>query len=232
MNVAAIILARGGSKGIPKKNIIDFCGKPLIAWSIEQAAFCESISSVWVSSDSEEILSISERYGAQSILRPKELSADSSTSESGWLHAIDVIEGRVDSVDLVVAMQATSPLREPSDIEGGIRQFVSAECDSLFSAGLVEDFCLWVKNENGELDSLNFDFRNRKRRQENKEQFVENGSFYIFRPELLRSTGNRLGGRISISVMDFWKSFEIDSVDGLEMCTALMKHFLMGEDRR
>ena len=86
MNVVAVILARGGSKGIPKKNIIDFCGKPLIEWTIKHC-FEGGVTSVWVSSDSFEILNISKNCGANTILRPDDLSHDISTSESSWLHA-------------------------------------------------------------------------------------------------------------------------------------------------
>ena len=118
-NVVAIILARGGSKGIPGKNIIDFCGKPLIVWTIEQVQHTKGINSIWVSSDSEEILTISQACGAEIIHRPAEISGDFATSESGWLHAIEIIEDNVGNVDIVLAPQVTSPLREPSDIERG-----------------------------------------------------------------------------------------------------------------
>ena len=91
MKITAIILARGGSKGIPNKNILNFCGKPLISWTIENC-FNAGINSVWVSSDSEEILEISKNSGAQVLKRPNDLSNDNSTSEEGWLHAINHIE--------------------------------------------------------------------------------------------------------------------------------------------
>ena len=85
MNIVAIILARGGSKGLPNKNILDFCGKPLIAWTIENC-INGGASSVWVSSDSEKILEISKKYGANIIERPNEISGDLASSESAWLH--------------------------------------------------------------------------------------------------------------------------------------------------
>ena len=114
-HIAAIIPARGGSKGIPNKNIINFCGKPLIAWSILQALAVEKISSVWVTSDSEEILEIAQSYGALAIKRPSEISGNDASSESAWLHAINYIEGLGKKIDLVIGMQATSPLRASSD---------------------------------------------------------------------------------------------------------------------
>jgi len=79
MIVNAVILARGGSKGIPGKNIINFCGKPLLAWTIEQCLQAESVNGVWVSSDDEKILAVAEKYGAQLIERPAEISDDFAT---------------------------------------------------------------------------------------------------------------------------------------------------------
>lgn len=227
LQAVAIIPARGGSKGIPGKNLIDFCGKPLIAWSIEQALGAPGISSVWVTSDSEEILSVASKFGAQTIVRPKEISGDTATSESAWLHALDEIESKKGKSDLVVAMQATSPLRESSDLNRGLKDLEEGGFDSLFSCGPLEDFFIWGRDSKGELESRTYDYKNRKRRQDITEQYVENGSFYIFKPWVLRELNNRLGGKIGLTKMEFWKTFEIDSLKSLEMCEALMNHYLI-----
>ena len=95
-NTVAIILARGGSKGIPKKNIMNFCGQPLVAWSIECAKNASNVSSVWVSSDSNEILKIAEKHGAGVIRRPKSLATDKATSVSAYLHAIKEIQSKTE----------------------------------------------------------------------------------------------------------------------------------------
>lgn len=227
MNITAIVLARGGSKGIPKKNIIDFCGKPLMAWTIENClqGGCDS---VWVSSDSEEILAVGSQYGAKPIKRPDDISDDFATSESAWKHAIGYIESLSgQSIDWVVAPQVTSPLREASDIRSGIEIALKGECDSLFSCSVAEDLFFWERNTAGVLDSVNYDWRNRKRRQDIPEQYIENGSFYMFQPEVLLKNNNRFGERIGLVKMAFWKMFEIDSPDDLRMCSALMKEFLM-----
>lgn len=230
--VVAIIPARGGSKGIPNKNVIDFCGKPLIAWSIEQARAVREIASVWVSSDSEGILSVAKAFGAQGILRPSEISGDLATSESAWEHALSEIEKIEGPVDLVVAMQATSPLRESADLTRALTDFRRGNFDSLFSSGPLEDFFIWSRNAKGELESVNYDFRNRRRRQDIDEQYVENGSFYLFRPWVIRRFQNRLGGKIGVSKMEFWKTFEIDSLKSLEMCEVLMRHYLLNVPRK
>ena len=143
MNVECIILARGGSKGIPGKNIIDFCGKPLLAWTIEQCIQAESISTVWVSSDDKKILSVAKSYGADLIERPKSISGDLASSEEGWVHAIDCLEQKGYVPDVVFAPQVTSPLRESSDIDRAVARFTDENLDSLFSASVADDFYFW-----------------------------------------------------------------------------------------
>jgi len=232
MKFVAIILARGGSKGIPKKNIREFCGKPLIKWTIEQALKVPSLDSVWVSSDDSEILSVAEESGAQVINRPEHLCGDSVTSESGWLHAVQEIESKGISVEVVVGLQATSPLRESKDIESAINTFISGQFDSLFSASVTRDIFIWCCDEQGMLKSITYDYKYRKRRQEIREHYVENGSFYIFRKEILEKYNNRLGGKIGVGKMDFWKLFELDSIEDWAICEALMKHFQLNNLKR
>ena len=221
-NVVAIILARGGSKGIPGKNMIEFCGKPLIIWTIEQLKQSRGINSIWVSSDSEKILSISETFGAEIIHRPTEISGDVATSESGWLHALDYIENKVGCVDIIVAPQVTSPLREPRDIENGLRNFQEQKCDSMFSCSVVEALFFWEKMPGGKLRSVNYDYKNRKRRQDISQQYIENGSFYLFKPEILRKFNNRFGGKIGMTKMEFWKMFQIDEHSDIKLCQVIM----------
>ncbi len=224
----AIILARGGSKGIPRKNIIDFCGKPLLAWSIEQCLTAQYVRDVWVSSDSDEILDVATQYGAKTILRPIDISDDHATSESGWLHAIESIEKKGTQIDIIVAPQVTSPLRESSDIERAIKQFTEENLDSMFSCSIAEDLFYWEQRKDGSLSSINYDYLNRKRRQDISKQFIENGSFYLFTPEVLRKFNNRFGNNIGCFEMAFWKMFEIDSPEDIKMCSALMNEFLVG----
>jgi len=231
MHTVGIILARGGSKGIPRKNLIAFCGKPLIQWTIEQCKVAKGVNSVYVSSDSEEILDVAVKNGAQIIQRPDVLAGDYATSESGWLHAIDVIEKQSGTIDIVLAPQVTSPLRESTDIEKGLTLFSSGHYDSMFSCSVAEDLYYWQRTVRGELESVNYDWRNRKRRQDHLPQFIENGSFYLFKPDVLRRFNNRFGERIGMVEMEFWKTFEIDSQETLQLCSALMKEFLLNPHR-
>lgn len=143
MKIIAIIPARGGSKGIPQKNIIDFAGKPLIAWTIEQAKSSNLISEVYVSSDSQEILTVASNYGAKPILRPKEISGDKSSSESALLHALDQMS---EEPDLVVFLQTTSPLRKMDDIDNAINKLIENKADSLLSLTETQEF-MWEESK-------------------------------------------------------------------------------------
>lgn len=223
-HATAIVAARGGSKGIPRKNLIEFCGKPLIAWTIEQALACERFDGVWVSSDDDEILEVSASYGARPIRRPAELAGDSASSEVAWAHALSTIAS---SIDVVCALQATSPLREPADLQRGLDTFLDDGCDSLFSASVLDDFLIWERATDGTPRAANYDPANRGRRQDRAPQYVENGSFYLFAPWVLRDAGNRLGGRVGMSLMEIWKAFEIDDAAGLETCAVLMERLLI-----
>lgn len=225
-NIISVIPARGGSKSIPCKNITDFCGKPLIAWTIEQAKGCKQINDVYVSTDDREIGNVSDRCGAKIIWRPPELATDMAPSEGALLHAISEIEKK-NKVDIVVFLQATSPLREYNDIDNALQKFVSEGADSLFSAAALDDFCVWG-DVGGEFKSITFDYRNRGRRQDRKPFYLENGSIYIFKPEIIRKHDNRLGGKISVYPMQMWKSYEIDTMEDMELCTYYMREKIAG----
>ena len=224
-STVAIIPARGGSKGIPRKNLVDICGKPLIAWSILQALNAKHVDSVWVTSDDEEILAVAESFGARPIRRPSEISDDKATSESAWLHALDAIEELGISIELVVAVQATSPIRESTDIDSALLMLRSQQFDTLMTVAEVEDYFMWRISEDGVADSVNYDFMNRKRRQQLEKRYLENGSFYIFRPVHLRNTNNRLGGRIGMFVMPRHKMFQVDHPEDIQLCEIVMRGF-------
>ena len=216
--IVSIILARGGSKGIPNKNILPINGKPLIAWTIEQSKN-SVVSETYVSSDSKKILNTAAKYGASTIKRPDALSTDESSSEDALIHALNVLG----DVDLVVFLQPTSPIRYPCDINNAISTLLENGYDSVFSCTELKDYCLWKMNADGKMISTNFDYTNRKRRQDKKIQYLENGSIYVFKPEILIKNKNRLGGNIGISVMEFWKSYEIDTVEDIEICEHYLK---------
>ena len=209
MKVIAIIPARGGSKGIAGKNIRVLGDKPLIAHSIGQAIDSRLISGVFVSSDSEDILSISESYGAKTIRRPPEFAADTSSSESALRHALDWLKHNDQIPDYVVFLQCTSPFRKETDIDSAIERIIEEKSDSLLSLIPSHRF-LWQDSLDG-VKSINYDYQYRPRRQDMPIQYQENGSIYIFKPWVLETTDNRLGGKISMYVMDEMSAIDIDS---------------------
>lgn len=221
--VTAVIPARAGSKGIKNKNIMDFCGKPLIAWSIEQAQQAKCVDEVYVSTDGEEIAEISKKYGARIIWRPEELSTDTASSESAILHAVTEIKGKHEAGDILF-LQATSPVRLTEDIENAVETFFDGAYDSLFSMSLLEDFCIWKQGENG-LQSFTYDYQNRGRRQDRPPLFLENGSIYVFKSEILFRLQTRIGGKIGMYQMPFDRSFEIDSINDVEICSFFMRKY-------
>ena len=222
-NYLVIIPARGGSKGIPRKNIIDVAGKPLIAWTIKHALNVDGELKVVVSTDDEEIASISQKFGATvPFIRPSNLAGDNSTTESVLLHAIYWFEQNGFSFDAVILLQPTSPIRNDKSLEKAILQFESEGCDSLLSVTVDKGF--YWKHEN-EVVAL-YDFKNRPRRQDikkNTETYKENGSIYISKTELLKAHKNRLGGVISLFKMEQIESIDIDTEVDVVIADALLK---------
>lgn len=219
--IVAFLPARGGSKGIPGKNIRPLAELPLIAHSILFAQSSHLIDRTYVTTDDPEIASVSHRYGASVIQRPAELATDSASSESALLHALEVLEADGIDPELIVFLQCTSPLRSSSDIDRAIQQLREEEADSLLSVSPSHRF-LWHRVD-GVAKPINYDYRQRKRRQDMNPQYVENGSIYIFKPWVLKELGNRLGGKISLYEMTEDQSWEIDSLADFEYIEFLMQ---------
>ncbi len=210
LRIAAVIPARGGSKGIPRKNIRLIAGIPLIAHSILDCQDSQLVQQVFVSTDDDEIAQISEQYGATVIHRPAEIAGDNAPSESALRHAVEEIEAASFTPDLVVFLQCTSPVRTGEDIDQAVGQLQAADADSLLSVSPSHRF-LW-QEESGEAVPINYDYQNRQRRQDLVPQYVENGSMYIFKPWVLKQLNNRLGGKIALFHMDEKAAWEIDSL--------------------
>jgi len=210
----ALIPARGGSKGIPNKNIIDINGMPMLAYSIT-AALLSKVDEVWVSSDSDEILEVSRRYGAKLMKRPPEFAKDDSSTESVILHFLKQRK----YVNTVILIQPTSPMILPEDIDNGLDKFINDGYDSLFSASKTNDVLLW----NSKIQPLNYNYKKRGTRQTRKNFTLhENGAFFIFNRRLFFKNKNRLGGKIGYSEMPYWRSFQIDSREDLANVKKLM----------
>jgi YrbI family 3-deoxy-D-manno-octulosonate 8-phosphate phosphatase len=224
MEILTIIPARGGSKGIPRKNIQPILGKPLIAYSIEQALATPAVTRVVVSTDDAEITAVARQYGAEIVERPAEIAGDSATSESALLHVLDHLrDSEGYEPDLVVFLQATSPLRQPDDIQRAITALIMDGADSLFSASMLHGFVWRQRDDTGEVASFTYDHTNRPRRQDLHHHDVqENGSIYVFKPSVLREHNNRLGGRVALHVMDPLDSFQVDEPGDLDLMERLI----------
>lgn len=225
MKFVVLIPARAGSKGIPDKNIKLINGKPLIAWSIEQALQSELVDDVYLSTDGENIRNIGMQFGAKApFLRPAEFASDEASTEVVMLHFMEWLESTNVPMDALVLLQATSPVRSRNLIDNCIREFVESGADSLLTVVENEHFG-WTNEEAPQAD---YDYMHRPRRQDKKPEdikFNETGSIYITKTKVLKDTRNRLGGKIAMYISDKHEGFEIDdAVDWLVLETLLREY--------
>lgn len=224
MRYLAIIPARGGSRGIHRKNLRVVGGKPLIVWSIEHALAVRAIDRVIVSTDDQEIMEVALRHGAEvPFLRPSALADDHTPTEPVMIHVVETLQQAGYRPDAVVLLQPTSPVRMHGTLEKAIRQFEEKGADSLVSVCENRHF-FW--RDPADPKAL-YDFRSRPRRQDAKvEWFRENGSIYITRTSVLLAEKNRLGGRIAMFVMSEMESWEVDSPADLVVVDALLREYV------
>jgi len=220
MIIDSIILARGGSKGVKNKNLITVRNKPLLYWSVKKSLNSKKIRNTWVSSDSKKIVNYARNIGSKVILRPRKYSKDNSSSESAWLHAIKHIE-KQNKCDAILAIQPTSPIRI-DNFDRAINFFKKNKFDSLFSSSIIKDYFLWKKNKKKFIAQYNF--KKRKRRQQIKNYFLENGSFYIFKIEKFKKIKNRLFGRIGTFIQSKIENFQLDDIEDLFIIKSIINN--------
>ncbi len=218
--IVAIILARGGSKGIPNKNLIEIAGRPLIDWTVLQLQSA-GVHEIYVSTDSDAIAARAQHLGTKTISRPAALATDDAVGDLAAAHAIESIGLSPDSA--VLLPQLTSPLRHPNHLSQAIDHFHQNEFDSLFSGIEFEDICVWGSEPS--LTSITYDYRSRGNRQQNPLRILENGSFYISKVGGLLSHRNRLHGVVGYFPMPKWTMPEIDDQEDLRLCHSLMEAF-------
>lgn len=226
----AIIPARGGSKGLPRKNILPFRGKPLIVWTIEQALACKQIDQVLVSTDSPEIAKISRDHGATiQELRPTALSSDTTSTEEVLIHIGNKLQNTISSPVNIILLQCTSPIRMPETLDQAIHQYEEEKADSLVSVSKTHRFFWYNKSK----PHATYDHLNRPRRQDiapANVPYIETGSIYITKLNMLMKHQNRLCGKITMFETDYFESFEIDDQEDFELCEYLHKKVIFNEN--
>jgi len=218
----AIIPARGGSKRLPRKNVLNLAGKPLITWSIEAGLNSKYMDSVLITSDDEEILSISKEYGAKTIKRPDELASDTATTFDAIKHAIE----NVDTYDYIVLLQATSPLRNSKHIDEAIELLESKNADAVVSVCEMDHSPLLSNTLDDGLSMKGFlkDTVFNKRSQDLEKYYRLNGAIYICKTKkLLEEKSFFLKENIYGFKMDRESSVDIDVAMDFKMANLIFK---------
>ncbi|MGN7979183.1 cytidylyltransferase domain-containing protein [Microbacterium sp. 22195] len=216
----AIIPARGGSKGVPGKNLRRVGGVPLVERAVRAASAASGVDLVVVSTDDDAIAAVAEGAGARVVARPAELSGDTASSESALLHALDVLEAEGARVGTVVFVQATSPFIPSEGIAEAVDQIVSGRFDSVFSAYETYGF-LWRRNAEGRAAAINHDAAHRPRRQDREPHYLETGAFYAFDAVGFRRFQHRFFGQVGIVEVPESSAVEIDDEQQLALAEAL-----------
>ncbi len=223
-----VITARGGSKRLPKKNVLDLAGKPLIGWTIEAALKSKYVDEVVVSTDNTEIAEISKNFGAEvPFMRPKELSTDSAPSTQVVIHAVNYyLDEQKKEFDYVMLLQPTSPLRDEHDIDKAIEFLYSKKADAVISVCEAEHPPLWSNTLPENLSMKNFlrDNLKGKMSQGLPTYYRLNGAIYLCKVKILQEENTFfLKNNIFAFLMDAEKSVDIDSLIDFKLAEALMQ---------
>jgi len=226
MNILAIVPARGGSKGIPGKNIKLLYGKPLIAYSIESAFKSQLINRIIVSTDYVRIAEISKNYNSEVIIRPNEISRDDSLTVDTISHVLNTLKKEGYFPDIVVLLQPTSPLRTPKDVDNAINLFIKNKdkCDSVVSVCEFEHSPYWaLKIKNDYLTPIFSQEYLRKRRQELPISYIPNGAIFVSSPDKIRKYKSFYCPKTIPYIMPFDRSIDIDSALDFKLVELLLE---------
>jgi len=227
--ILALIPARGGSKGLPRKNILPICGKPLIAWSIEKGLKSKLVDTLLVSTDSKEIADVAVAAGAYvPFLRPPELATDRASTYDAIRHALTFLEeNEGKTFDYVVLLEPTSPLREDDDIDRMLEQLIAnaAKFDSIISVGEVDEHPSIVRRLNGaHLEPFCPELQQTTRRQDNEPAYFPYGVAYIAKIDVLLAENTFYTKRCTYYKIKRYQNYEIDDIYGFLCVENIMKH--------
>tara|TARA_B100001059_G_scaffold135504_1_gene135790 strand:- start:4193 stop:4831 length:639 start_codon:yes stop_codon:yes gene_type:complete len=212
MNIVTIIPARGGSKGIIKKNIIEIKGKPLLYYSVN-ASLNSNVNSTYVCTDDNEIRDEAVKLGSKVLMRPSYLADDVIMPDPTLLYFASVVE-----FDVLVFIQPTSPLIKKEYINEGIEMIKSGNYDSVFT--VTEEH--WLPRWSDKIKPVEWDIENRPRRQDMPLNFIENGMMYITKRETLLKTKLRYGGTMGFVKIPLKQSFQLDSNEDLDLIRKIL----------
>ena len=229
MSILAIVPARGGSKGIPRKNLVDVCGKPLIAWSIgtgNELVRAGVIARSIVSTDDPEIAEVAKCYGADvPFMRPAGLATDTAKAIGYVVHALDALRAEGEDYEAVMLLQPTSPIRNVKAIAEAVVRFRAGESQSLISCyqeDYINDLVMYIDDGSGYLTPKNPDHNRGVRRQEHGPIMIRNGAIYVTRSGYIRETGRLVCDRPMLMRMRKADSIDLDAPDDLDLLRAVM----------
>lgn len=220
----AVIPARGGSKGVPGKNLRPVGGAPLVVRAIRAARAAHRIDLVFVSTDDPSIAEVSVAAGAEVITRPADLSGDLASSESALLHALEHITAAHGTVRTLVFLQATSPFIDSAALNDAIAGVNDGDLDVAFSAFETYGF-LWARCSDGHAAAVNHSASNRPRRQDREPHYQETGAFYVMDAAGFRTAQHRFFGKVGIAEVPEASAIEIDDHAQLQIASALAPLF-------
>jgi CMP-N,N'-diacetyllegionaminic acid synthase len=228
-NIVAIIPARGGSKGIPRKNIKLLCGKPLIAYSIQAALESRLIQRIIVSTEDKEILKIATEYKAEVIKRPLKLALDSTPSLPVFQHVIKHLEEKENYIaDIIVILQPTSPLRIAADIDDAVQKFLNIKCDSVVSVCETEHPPHWMYTlQHDKLKPLIKEGERILRRQDAPKIYRLNGAIYVTDKNTVMDQKSVMGNDIRGYIMPSDRSVDIDTQIDFDLAEVLIRQRIL-----
>lgn len=226
MKAYGFVFARGGSKGVPGKNIASLCGKPLIAYALEAGLACGRLEKIVVSTDSQEIADVARQYGAEvPFIRPAELASDNAPEWLSWQHAVNFLKDNGDDFDTFVSLPAPSPLRTAADINACLDAFMAGGCDAVVSccrASHSPFFNMIMRDENGLAKIVAPLEPPPARRQDAPTVYNLAGAVYICSADYILKNKSFWTGQVKAVVIDQINAIDIDEPFDWELAEIFM----------
>ena len=226
--ILAVIPARGGSKGLPRKNIRELNGKPLIAWTIEAAKDSRLLDKIVVSTEDQEIAAVSSTFGMPvPFMRPEELASDEATTFSVLEHVVQMLKKQGENYDVIVLLEPTSPLRETNDIDNMIKSFLdNPGLDSLVSIGEIatEHPLIAKKIRDGLVVSFFENSSHASRRQDNEPAFFPYGVAYLAKISTFLEQKTFYGSKCGYYKIKRYQNYEVDDIYDFLAVESIMKY--------